>query len=316
MILDEIHAVVGTKRGAHLITAVERLVRLSGEFQRIALSATVRAARAGRAAGSAASRFMARATWRRTGARPVGDRRSTTPKRYHLEVTFRRRCRGSAGSGRGRRVVMAGLPSSGGCSPATARRWSSPTAAGWSRRSPAWSTRNSRDEVAYSHHGSLSREVRAVVEERLKDGELRGIVATSSLELGIDIGALDEVVLVQTPPSRRLGGPAHRPRRPLGRGDEPRQLPAAPRRATCSRPPWWRGPCSTARSRPVPPVAGALDVLAQVDRLDDRRGDVARGRAVRAVRCADAYRNLAAAPVRPGAGDARRPLRGRPRAAS
>ena len=42
VILDEIHAVVGTKRGTHLITAVDRLVRLSGEFQRLALSATVK----------------------------------------------------------------------------------------------------------------------------------------------------------------------------------------------------------------------------------------------------------------------------------
>src|SRR6186997_875877 len=42
VILDEVHAVAGTKRGTHLITAVDRLVRLAGEFQRVALSATVR----------------------------------------------------------------------------------------------------------------------------------------------------------------------------------------------------------------------------------------------------------------------------------
>jgi len=69
-------------------------------------------------------------------------------------------------------------------------------------------------EVVYSHHGSLSREVRSEVEERFKAGELRGIVATNSLELGIDIGALDEVVLVQPPPSvasavQRIGRAGH-----------------------------------------------------------------------------------------------------------
>ncbi len=68
--------------------------------------------------------------------------------------------------------------------------------------------------LAYAHHGSLSRETRAVVESRLKRGELRAIVATASLELGIDIGALDEVVLVETPPSvssavQRIGRAGH-----------------------------------------------------------------------------------------------------------
>ncbi|MEJ2084894.1 MAG: helicase-related protein, partial [Acidobacteriota bacterium] len=70
-------------------------------------------------------------------------------------------------------------------------------------------------DLAYSHHGSLSREIRAVVEERLKQGRLDAIVATNSLELGIDIGALDEVVLIQTPPSvaaavQRIGRAGHR----------------------------------------------------------------------------------------------------------
>src|SRR5690606_30898408 len=70
------------------------------------------------------------------------------------------------------------------------------------------------EPVVYAHHGSLSREMREVVEQRLKNGELAGIVATSSLELGIDIGDLDEVVLVQTPPSiastvQRVGRAGH-----------------------------------------------------------------------------------------------------------
>ena len=69
--------------------------------------------------------------------------------------------------------------------------------------------------LAYSHHGSLAREVRLEVERRLKAGELRAIVATNSLEMGIDIGALDEVVLLQSPPSiastlQRIGRSGHR----------------------------------------------------------------------------------------------------------
>ncbi|OHD68640.1 MAG: hypothetical protein A2177_15255 [Spirochaetes bacterium RBG_13_68_11] len=69
--------------------------------------------------------------------------------------------------------------------------------------------------IAWAHHGSLSREMRLVVEQRLKRGELSAIVATSSLELGIDIGALDEVVLVGSPFTvgsavQRLGRSGHR----------------------------------------------------------------------------------------------------------
>ena len=68
--------------------------------------------------------------------------------------------------------------------------------------------------IAYSHHGSIAREIRLEVEERMKKGELKAIVATGSLELGIDIGELDEVILVQTPFSissslQRLGRAGH-----------------------------------------------------------------------------------------------------------
>ncbi|MFM8969893.1 MAG: helicase-related protein, partial [Actinomycetota bacterium] len=50
-----------------------------------------------------------------------------------------------------------------------------------------------------AHHGSLAREQRIIIEDRLKRGDLRAIVATSSLELGIDMGAVDLVIQVESP---------------------------------------------------------------------------------------------------------------------
>src|SRR5918992_3610758 len=57
------------------------------------------------------------------------------------------------------------------------------------------------EELVKAHHGSLSREQRLQVESELKAGTLRGLVATSSLELGIDMGAVDPVVQVESPGS-------------------------------------------------------------------------------------------------------------------
>ncbi len=211
VILDEIHAVIGSKRGTHLITAVDRLVRLSGEFQRLALSATVKPP-------AVVADFVGGFVQRGHGAAGSYEKRKVTViqskegKRYAVEVRF---------------------PPDEREQPAEATRW--PVLADSfrevirgqravlffanSRRTAEKVTRlineGPEETLAYAHHGSLSREIRLAVEQRLKNGELKAIVATSSLELGIDIGDLDLVVLIQTPPTisaaiQRIGRSGHR----------------------------------------------------------------------------------------------------------
>ncbi len=70
------------------------------------------------------------------------------------------------------------------------------------------------EEIARAHHGSVAKDIRALIEEQLKRGELPAMVATSSLELGIDIGAVDLVIQVEAPPSvasaiQRIGRAGH-----------------------------------------------------------------------------------------------------------
>ena len=217
VILDEIHAAAGSKRGTHLITAVERLTLLSGEFQRIALSATVRPVEEiARFVGGqelVASPEAGEAVYRR---RQVGVISSSTTKRYQLVVESKLPAKDVT-------AVPATEPTSVwdplvGDLRRRIRQNRSTLLFANSRRVTEKVTRLLNEEqdreLAYSHHGSLSREIRTVVEERLKQGRLEAIVSTSSLELGIDIGALDEVILLRTPPSvaaavQRLGRAGH-----------------------------------------------------------------------------------------------------------
>jgi ATP-dependent Lhr-like helicase len=195
VILDEIHAVVGTKRGTHLITGVDRLVPLSGEFQRIALSATVNPP-------ERVAEFMA--GFHKTGKgkdshyekRPVSIIQSRQAKAYEISVTF-------PPDAREKMVDDSWWPALiDGFKKIIVDHRSTLLFAN-SRRTTEKVTRMINEgepsELAYAHHGSLSREIRLAVEEKLKRGELKAIVATNSLELGIDIGSLDRVVLIQTP---------------------------------------------------------------------------------------------------------------------
>ena len=211
VIIDEVHAVAGTKRGTHLMTAIERLVLLAGEFQRIALSATVRP-------------LERVASWiggyQRSGEdyrpRPVRIIAAGGAKAYDIAVSFRRpaEARPPAGAPEVNPIWHA-LASEVA---ARIREKQATLVFANSRRvvervAQLVNARESR-QLVYSHHGSLSREIREVVEERLKAGELAGIVATSSLELGIDVGEIDQVLMLETPPTvasavQRLGRAGH-----------------------------------------------------------------------------------------------------------
>ncbi len=210
VILDEIHAVVGTKRGTHLITAVDRLVPLSGEFQRIALSATVNPPE-GVAEFVGGYRQIGKGEGSRYEMRPVSAIRSSETKAYELCVSYP--------------SDELETDSGGSVWPALVRVFKriirehrSTLLFANSRRTTEKVTRlineTEPEELAYAHHGSLSREIRLAVEKKLKNGELKAIVATNSLELGIDIGSLDLVALIQTPRSvsstlQRIGRSGH-----------------------------------------------------------------------------------------------------------
>jgi ATP-dependent Lhr-like helicase len=208
VILDEIHAVADSKRGVHLMTAVERLVPLVGEFQRVALSATVNPVELV-AEMVGGSRLEKGGPEPRYANRPVCVVQALGAKEIVLEV--RQPYTGRERDESPWHKVAAAVH-------AIVQRNRSTLIFVNSRRMSERITlllnQAAGETIAYAHHGSLSREVRTVVEERLKAGELRAIVATNSLELGIDIGALDEVVLIETPPSasstlQRLGRSGH-----------------------------------------------------------------------------------------------------------
>lgn len=197
VILDEIHAVAGTKRGTHLITAVERLVPLSGEFQRVALSATVQPL-------DTMADFVGGYALGGPVEAPVYAKRRVEIIQAAGHKTYRVKIHYPASEENQPKKDSIWEPLADAFHTKTQRNRSTlifTNSRKLSEKMAFLVNTAAREMVAYAHHGSLARDLRQQVEERLKAGELKAVFATSSLELGIDIGQLDEVALLQTPPS-------------------------------------------------------------------------------------------------------------------
>ncbi|MEW5814415.1 MAG: DEAD/DEAH box helicase [Spirochaetota bacterium] len=210
VILDEIHAVAAGKRGTHLITAVERLTLLNGEFQRLGLSATIRPLEriADFLGGYALEAGDEDCFYRK---RNISIIKSADEKKLAITVDFPENARALMENDSWWPVIIRDFK-------ALIKKNRSTLFFVTTRRHAEKITllinENEPRELAYSHHGSLSKEIRTIVENGLKNGELAAIIATNSLELGIDIGQVDEVVLVKTPSSvsaalQRIGRSGH-----------------------------------------------------------------------------------------------------------
>jgi ATP-dependent Lhr-like helicase len=215
VIVDEIHAVASTKRGAHLALTLERLSELSDhDPQRIGLSATQNPL-------EEVARFM------------VGPRRSARivdagirkPLDLKIHVPVESMVEPDQSPGADLDFTAGGEATRKSIWPAIYPELLAQVRAHRSTIVFVNSRRGAErlalrlnelagEEISRAHHGSLAREERTVVEEMLKAGELPCLIATSSLELGIDMGAVDLVLQVESPKSvarglQRIGRAGH-----------------------------------------------------------------------------------------------------------
>jgi ATP-dependent Lhr-like helicase len=231
VIVDEVHAIAGTKRGAHLALSLERLDDLlQRPAQRIGLSATVRPP-------EEVARFL-------SGRSPTTIVAPPSPKTIDLTVQvpvpdMANMANNTIWPDVEARLVDLVESHNSTIVFANSRRLaerltarlneihaercgvelpvtSNPQVAGGAPAQLLGSgqTYGAPPLLARTHHGSVSKEQRAAVEEDLKRGRLKAVVATSSLELGIDMGAVDLVIQVEAPPSvasglQRIGRAGH-----------------------------------------------------------------------------------------------------------
>ena len=221
VIIDEIHALVPNKRGAHLALSLERLaMNCERPPQRIGLSATQHPL-------EEVARYMGgsggEGEWR-----PVTLVNTEERKQLALRVEVPVEEMAKLGE------PLSGGPAAGDASggPSRASIWPAihprllelirehrstlifVNSRRLAERLAAALNELAGETLVQAHHGSIAREQRVEIEDNLKSGKLPGLVATSSLELGIDMGAIDLVIQIEAPPSiasgmQRIGRAAH-----------------------------------------------------------------------------------------------------------
>jgi ATP-dependent Lhr-like helicase len=210
VIVDEVHAIAASKRGSHLALSLERLCALTDvEPQRIGLSATQRPLEAIAAFLGGTQRSV-----------EIVDAGSRKPLRLEVIVPVEDMANPAEGAAdetgpEGRRSIW---PSIHPRLLELIRAHRSTLVFVNSRRlAERLASRLNElagEELVRAHHGSIAREQRLQIEEELKAGRLPALVATSSLELGIDMGAIDLVIQIESPPSvaaglQRIGRAGH-----------------------------------------------------------------------------------------------------------
>ncbi|MFY9550354.1 MAG: DEAD/DEAH box helicase, partial [Thermoanaerobaculia bacterium] len=228
VIVDEIHAIAASKRGAHLFVSLERLEALRAgrpPLQRIGLSATQRPLEEiARLLGGGEISGRRGSVW---SPRPVEivDAGSRKQLEVKVEVPVEDMARmgeeieeipsGPAARGPTRRSIWPSIyPRLVELVRAHRSTMIFANSRRLAERLAAALNETAGEEIALAHHGSVAREKRQEIEDRLKRGVLPAIVATSSLELGIDMGAVDLVIQIEAPPSiasglQRIGRAGH-----------------------------------------------------------------------------------------------------------